>query len=75
MAGQPPGRRGWWWLLSAFNPLLLALGLRGRLGPEARTESEAAWQDWLAFARSPLAVVIVLAIGVVLAAAIVASIR
>ena len=75
MAGQPPGRRGWWWLLSAFNPLLLALGLRGHLGPEAQAESEAARQDWLALARSPLAYVIALVIAVVLVVAIVASIR
>jgi hypothetical protein len=75
MAGQPPGQRGWWWLVSACNPLLLALALRGQVGPEAQAESETARNDWHALARSPLAYVIVLAIALVLAAAIIATIR
>ena len=72
MSARPPARRGWW-LVSAVNPLLFALGIRGFLGPEAQAESETARDDWRAPERSPLPYAIVFAVVAVAAAAIIAS--
>ncbi len=51
---QPPERRGFWYALSALSPVLLFLGLKGRLGPDAREESATALGDWARVARSPI---------------------
>ena len=68
MSAPQPGRRGWWWLLASTNLLLLALGLRGVLGEEARTESEVAREDWRQMLRSPIAYAIFLLIVLLLMA-------
>ena len=65
---QPPERRGSWYFLSFLSPVLMLFGLRGRLGPDAREESETALADWAKLARSPVvrvAWLVLLALAVV----------
>jgi hypothetical protein len=55
-------KRGWWYLLSLTNTVILLLALRGLFGEEAKEESEVALGD-LAYAVFKLRhVLIVLAV-------------
>ncbi len=72
---QPSERRGPWYLLSFLSPILLFLGLRGFVGPDAQDESETAVGDWARLTRSPVVRVAWLVLVAVAIVAVVVIIR